>query len=131
MNKKLTYKKKSTLLFIEYFTFSLFFQITLKILRFVTQLDYFNDFFVVIFLCFLIYYTICEFIFKRTLVMHFYRIKLDCASKSNFQYIMYSTVSIADRTIFAPFHLLLAFMNYENLLLCEKLSGIRWKLNDH
>ncbi len=46
---------------------------------------------------------------------------------SNIYFVIYAILSILDRTIFAPFHLFLTLMNYENLLLCEKLSGIRWK----
>ena len=47
--------------------------------------------------------------------------------KLNIKFIIYSLTSILDRTIFLPIHMLLAIMNYENLFLCEKLSGIKWK----
>ena len=59
--------------------------------------------------------------------MWLFKVELDKGKKSNFHFILYAISSVLDRTIFGPFHMLLTIMNYENLLLCEKLSGIRWK----
>ena len=90
----------------------------------------FNDFIKIYFICFFIYYSASEFLLKKTLVMRYFGIELANLSKFNFLFIIYSLASILDRTIFAPFHLMLAFFNYEKLLYCEKVSGIRWKLNE-
>ncbi|MFC2110575.1 hypothetical protein ACFLSU_08415 [Bacteroidota bacterium] len=47
--------------------------------------------------------------------------------KLNLEFTIYSLTSIIDRTILLPIHMLIAILNYENLFLCEKLSGIKWK----
>ena len=119
---KLTYKRKSTILFIEYFVFSLFFQIIYELLGLVNELEYSNNFFIVFF-----FSTSTEFIFKKTLLMHFYKVELDIEETFNYKFIIYSLASLLDRTIFASFHMFFAFMNYEKKFLCEKLSEIRWR----
>lgn len=126
-NLKLTYRRKSTILFIEYFVFSLFFQIIYELLGLVNELEYTNNFFVVFFFCFFIYYTSSEFIFKKTLLMHFYKVELDIEETFSFKFIIYSLASFLDRTIFASFHMFFAFMKYEKKFLSEKLSEIRWR----
>jgi hypothetical protein len=49
--------------------------------------------------------------------------------KMNLNFIIYTLTSILDRTILLPIHMLIAIMNYENVFLCERLSGIKWKQN--
>jgi hypothetical protein len=59
--------------------------------------------------------------------MWLFKIELYKEKRSNIHFLLYAISSILDRTIFIPFHMLLAILNYENLLLCEKLSGIKWR----
>ena len=59
--------------------------------------------------------------------MWLFKVELGKEKKAKPQFILYAISSILDRTIFGPFHMLMTIMNYENLLLCEKLSGIKWR----
>ena len=126
----LSYKRKSLVVFIEYFVFSILFQMIFVILG-DDILEYqFNEFFSKYLICFFAYYSLSELIFKRTLVMHIFGIELVNVNGISLKFIIYSISSILDRTIFAPFHLLLAFLNFNKLLLCEKVSGIRWNTSE-
>ena len=124
---KLKYRKKVVIIFIEYFVFALFFQQTFRFLKYTLGFTEFSNFIIILFICYFIYYSLFEFLIKKSLVMWLFKVELDKGKKSNFHFILYAISSVLDRTIFGPFHMLLTIMNYENLLLCEKLSGIRWK----
>ena len=124
---KSSYKKKSIAIFIEYFLFSFLFQLAFEIFQSNSEDYEFNDFFKIYFICFFTYYSGSAMIFKGTFIMRLFGIELVNLNNLNFKVIIYSLASILDRTIFAPFHLLLAFLNYEKLLFCEKVSGIRWE----
>ena len=123
----LKYRKKVIIIFIEYFVFALFFQLTFKFLKSTFELKDFSNFFIILFASYFIYFSLFEFLMNRTLIMWLFKVELDKEKKPNFQFILYAISSVLDRTIFGPFHMLLTILNYENLLLCEKLSGIKWK----
>lgn len=63
--------------------------------------------------------------------MFLFKVELDNPNpnlkKLNMNFIVYSLVSILDRTLLLPIHMLVALLNYESVFLCEKLSGIKWK----
>ena len=124
---KLKYRKKVVIIFIEYFVFALFFQQTFRFLKYTLGFTEFSNFIIILFICYFIYYSLFEFLIKKSLVMWLFKVELDKGKKSNFHFILYAISSVLDRTIFGPFHMLLTIMNYENLLLCEKLSGIKWR----
>ena len=126
-NFNLKYRKKITIIFIEYFVFALFFQLTFEFLKSTFELKYFSNFLIILFASYLIYFSLFEFLMNRTLIMWLFKVELDKEKKSNIYFILYTISSVLDRTIFGPFHMLLTILNYENLLLCEKLSGIKWK----
>ena len=120
----LKYRKKDIIIFIEYFVFSLFFQLTFNFFKTIG----FSNFITILLLSYFIYYSLFEFLFNKSLVMRIFNVELDKQKKSNLHFVLYSISSILDRTLFIPFHMLLTMMNYENLLLSEKLSGIKWNL---
>ena len=120
----LKYRKKVIIIFIEYFVFSLFFQLTFNFFKTIG----FSNFITILLLSYFIYYSLFEFLFNKSLVMRIFNVELDKQKKSNLHFVLYSISSILDRTLFIPFHMLLTMMNYENLLLSEKLSGIKWNL---
>ncbi len=123
----LKYRKKVIVIFIEYFVFSVFFHLTFS---FFTSIGftYFKTTFLI---THLIYYSLVEFLFNKSLVMKLFKVELDTQNKMNLHFVSYMISSLFDRTLLIPFHILLAMMNYENLLLCEKLSGIKWRLKKH
>lgn len=123
------YKKKSTALFTEYFLFSFMVQIIFEILGLFGQKNEPIDFLKIFAICFFIYYSASEFLFNKTLIMHFFGMKLTNLNRLSFRFIIYALASILDRTVFAPFHMLFAFSNDLNVFFCEKVSGIKWKLN--
>lgn len=124
---KLKYRKKVTIIFLEYFVFFLLFIQIFKLLKYTLNLKGLSNFFIILFASYLIYFSLFEFLMNRTLIMWLFKVELDKEKKSNFYFILYTISSVLDRTIFGPFHMLLTILNYENLLLCEKLSGIKWK----
>lgn len=120
----LKYRKKVIVIFIEYFVFSVFFQLTFSFLKSI-GFTYFKTTFLI---THLIYFSLVEFLFNKSLVMKLFKVELDTQNKMNLHFFLYMISSLFDRTLLIPFHILLAMMNYENLLLCEKLSGIKWRL---
>lgn len=120
----LKYRKKVIVIFIEYFVFSVFFQLTFSFFKSI-GFTYFKTTFLI---THLIYYSLVEFLFNKSLVMKLFKVELDTQNKMNLHFVSYMISSLFDRTLLIPFHILLAMMNYENLLLCEKLSGIKWRL---
>jgi hypothetical protein len=120
----LKYRKKVIIIFIEYFVFALFFQLNFSFFKTIG----FSNFITILLLSYFIYYSLFEFLFNKSLVMRIFNVELDKQKKSNIHFVLYFISSILDRTLFLPFHMLLTIMNYENLLLCEKLSGIKWNL---
>ena len=124
---KLKYRKKVTIIFIEYFVFALFFMQTFNFLNYALDLKELSNFFMILFICYFIYFSLFEFFMKKSLIMWLFKIELYKEKRSNIHFLLYAISSILDRTIFIPFHMLLAILNYENLLLCEKLSGIKWR----
>ena len=124
---KLKYRRKVTIIFIEYFVFAFLFIQVFDFFKYTLKLREFSNFFMILFICYLIYFSLFEFILKNSLVMWWFKVKIDKEKRSNIYFLIYTLSSILDRTIFVPFHILLAILNYENLLLGEKLSGIRWE----
>lgn len=124
-NISLKYRKKVIIIFIEFFVFSVFFQLTFSFLKTLGFTYFINTYIISYF----VYYSLSEFIFNKSLVMRIFNVELNRQNKPNVHFILYLILSILDRTLFIPIHLLLTIMNYENLLLCEKLSGIRWNLS--
>ena len=120
------YRKKVIVLFVEYFVFALFFTQLLKFWKYNLSIEGLSNFFLILFICYLIYYSIVEFFMKKSLVMWLFKVELNIETTTNSQFLFYAFLSIFDRTVFVPFHVILTILNYENLLLCEKLSGIRW-----
>lgn len=125
---KLKSKRKVIILFVEYFLFAAFNQIFYKLICLLLNKERFYPWYFMLF-SFFVYYSLCEFKFNKTLGMQIFKVELDIPNvkKTNLNFIIYSIASIIDRTLFLPIHMLLAILNYENLLLCEKLSGIKWK----
>ena len=126
---KLSYKKKAIILFIEYFIFAIFSQIIFELLELLIDNKNYNSWLIRLILFFL-YFNLSELIFSRSLGMSLFKIENSNQGKLNINFIIYSLTSILDRILFVPFHILLAFMNYENPLLCEKLSGINWRYSE-
>ena len=124
---KLKYRRKVIIIFVEYFVFILFFQIIFKSFKLLFDIKGSTNFLAILFTSYLIYYSLFEFIFNKSFIMSLYKVEIDKQKKSNIHFILYTIFSILDRTILIPFHMLLTIMNYENLLLCEKLSGMMWK----
>ena len=102
-----------------------------KFLKYTLDLKEFSNFLVILLICYLIYYSLFEFFIKKSLVMWLFKVELDNEKRSNIHFVLYTISSILDRTVFMPFHMLLTLLNYENLLLCEKLSGINWRNIEH
>ena len=124
---KLTYREKAMTVFIEYFVFSFLFLIVHTFIVLLLNLDFISYWFLTYFTFFFTYYSFCELVFRRTLVMWFFGIELERPIRFNIEFIVYSVSSILDRTIFAPFHALLALLNNGSLLFSEKISDVRWK----
>ncbi len=124
---KLKYRKKVVIIFIEYFVFALLFMQVFKYLKYTLELKEFSNFFLILFISYFIYFSLFEFFMGKSLIMWFFKVELDKEKRTNVHFLLYTISSILDRTICVPFHMLLTILNYENLLLCEKLSGIRWK----
>ena len=122
----LKYRKKVIINFVEYFVFALFAIQTHKFLKYTLDLKEYINFYAVIIICYLIYFSLLEFFINKSLIMFLFKVELSKEKRSNGYFVLYAITSILDRTIFMPFHMLLTMMNYENLLLCEKLSGIKW-----
>ena len=127
-NKTLKFKKKVTILFVDYFLFVAFSQIIYELICIILDIERFYPWYVRLF-SFFFYYSLIELKFNKTLGMILFKAELDNPNqkKLNIKFIIYSLTSILDRTILLPIHMLLAIMNYENLFLCEKLSGIKWR----
>ena len=126
--EKLKLKKKVTILFIEYFLFAAFSQIIYELICLILNTERFYPWYIRI-LSFFVYYTLCELKFNKSFGMYLFKVELDNLNekKLNLKFVIYSIGSILDRTILVPIHLLLALLNYENLFVSEKLSGIKWK----
>ncbi len=127
-NKILKFKKKVIILFIDYFIFAAFSQIIYELICVIFDKERFYPWYIRLF-SFFIYYSISELKINKTFGMLFFKVELNNRSqnKMNLKFIIYSLTSILDRTILLPIHMLIAILNYENLFLCEKLSGIKWK----
>lgn len=123
---ELKYRKKVIIIFVEYFIFALFAVQTHKFLKYTLDLKEYINFYVVIIICYLIYFSLFEFFINKSLMMSLFKVELSKEKRNNGYFVLYVITSFIDRTIFVPFHMLLTIMNYENLLLCEKLSRIKW-----
>lgn len=125
---KLKFKKKVIVIFIEYFLFAAFSQIGYELLSLIFGEEIINYWLFMLF-SFFIYYSFPELKFNKSLGMYLFKIELNNSNqqKLNLNFIVYSLASILDRSILLPFHMLMAILNYENVFLCEKLSGIQWK----
>ena len=126
--KILKFKKKVTILFVDYFLFAAFSQIIYELTCLILDKERFYPWCIRL-LSFFLYYSMTELKFNRTFGMSLFKVKINNPNphKLNLKFTIYSFTSIIDRTILLPIHMLIAILNYENLFLCEKLSGIKWK----
>lgn len=124
---KLKYRRKVTIIFIEYFVFAFLFIQIFNFFKYSLKLEEFSNFFIILFICYLVYFSLFEFLLKNSLIMWMFKVQINKGKRFNANFLLYTISSIFDRTIFVPFHILLTILNYENLLLCEKLSGVRWE----
>lgn len=129
-NKKLKFKKKVITLFVDFFLFAAFSQIIYELICLFLDKERFYPWSVKLF-SFFLYYSLIELRFNKTLGMVLLKVELNNPNqhKMNLNFIIYTLTSILDRTILLPIHMLIAIMNYENVFLCERLSGIKWKQN--
>jgi len=121
-------KRKAIILFIDYFIYSVSAQIIYELLCLILNKERFYPWiFRLIF--FLIYFSLCELKFNRTIGMSLFRVELDNPNEKKFSidFIIYSVTSILDRTILVPIYALIAFLNYNCKFISEKLSGLMWK----
>jgi|GEM_PF-3500502 hypothetical protein len=121
-------KRKAIILFIDYFIYSVSAQIIYELLCLILNKERFYPWiFRLIF--FLIYFSLCELKFNRTIGMSLFRVELDNPNEKKFSidFIIYSVTSILDRTILVPIYALIAFLNYKSKFISEKLSGLMWK----
>ena len=123
---QLRYRQKVIIIFIDYFVFSLFALQTHKFIKYTLNLNEFINFYAVLLICYLIYFSLFELFINKSLIMFLFKVELSEEKRNNSNFVFYVITSIFDRTIFMPLHILLTIMNYENPLLCEKVSGVKW-----
>jgi hypothetical protein len=121
-------KRKAIILFIDYLIYSVSAQIFYELLCLILNKERFYPWIFRLFF-FLIYFSLCELKFNRTVGMSLFRVELDNpnAKKFGINFIIYSVASILDRTILVPIYALIAFLNYKSKFISEKLSGLMWK----
>ena len=85
---KLKYRKKVTIIFIEYFVFALFFMQTFNFLNYALDLKEFSNFFMILFICYFIYFSLFEFFMKKSLIMWLFKIELDKEKKVEYSFLI-------------------------------------------
>ena len=127
-NKILSFRRKVTILFVDFSLFAAFSQIIYELTCVTLDKERFYPWSIRL-LSFLLYYSLSELKFNKTLGMVLLKAELENSNqkKLDLRFIIYSLTSILDRTILLPIYMLLAILNYEGQFLCEILSGIKWK----
>jgi hypothetical protein len=127
MNNNLSFRIKIIILIVEYFFFFFVY----------STLDFFIDNFIFQnpinpwlyrFLVYIIYFTLSEFFFQKTLIMYFFKVKISSGSKSYVKsFWVYSFYVFLDRVFFLHIYFITMLLNLNyNYLLSEKKSGLKW-----
>ena len=87
---ELKYRKKVIINGVEHFVFALFAIQTNKFLKYTLDLKEHIEFYTVILICYLIYYSLSEFFMNKSLIMFLFKVELSKEKRSNRRFVLYA-----------------------------------------